>query len=156
MALQANFTKNNIGVPIPDCYIKVDTVFYDSIDKTLRAHVVFYVNQTQRLNDVREKRKTVETQIEAKKAEIVAEQSKPSPDVAALETSQRQLATLYALLEGVTGDAPFYAKTFEFPVTGTEAQNAVALAYAKLKASAYTGRDDGRAIELDFTKALDV
>lgn len=156
MALKANFAKNNIGLPIPDCYIRIETVFYDSLDKAIRLGVVFYVNQAQRLNDIREKRKLIEAQIETRKAEIVAEQGKTPPDPDILETLYTQLGTLYTQLETVTGESPFYSKVFEFPVTGTETGNFVSLGYQKLKAVNFAGVDDGKLIELDFTKAVDV
>ncbi len=166
MALKVSFEKNSIGVPMPDCYIKVDSVFYDSIDKSMRVQVAFYVNQQQRFNDIRDKRKAIDVQIEAKKAEIVAEKGKlpevdpenpDNPDrLSRLESLESQLMTLYDELEEVTGEAPFYTKRFEFPVTGTEPKNIVELAYTKLKSSNFVGRDDGRIIELDFTKAEDV
>lgn len=156
MALTANFSKNNIGLPIPDCYIKIETVFYDSLNKVIRLGVVFYVNEAQRLNDIREKRKIIEAQIETKKAEIITEQSKTPPNPDTLETLHTQLKTLYTQLETITGESPFYAKVFEFPVTGTEEENIVSLGYQKLKAANFTGVDDGKVIELDFTKALDV
>lgn len=156
MALKANFAKNNIGVPMPDCYIKVDSLFYDSVNKVLRANVVFYVNQAQRLNDIRDKRRAIETQLDAKRAEVMAEQSKTPPNADILQTLYSQLDTLQNQLETVTGDSPFYSKIFEFPVTGSESQNYVALTYQNLKTVNFAGRDDGKAIELDFTKAEDV
>jgi predicted nuclease with TOPRIM domain len=166
MALKVSFEKNTIGVPMPDCYIKVDSVFYDGIHKSIQVQVAFYVNQEQRLNDIRDKRKAIDTQIEAKKAEMVSEKEKlpevdpENPDnperLSRLESLEQQLMTLYDELEDVTGETPFYAKRFEFPVSGTEPQNIVELAYTKLKASNFIGRDDGRIIELDFTKAQDV
>lgn len=156
MALTVSFTKNNIGVPMPDCYIKVDSLFYDSIDKVIRTNIVFYVDQTQRMNDVRDKRKAIEAQIEVKKADMVSEASKSLGDSQTLNDIQTQLNDLYNQLETVTGDSPFYSKVFEFPVTGSEPDNYVTLAYTKLKTVNFTGRDDGREIELDFTKALDV
>ncbi len=156
MALKANFVKNNIGLPVPDCYIKIETVFYDSLDKVIRLGVVFYVNEAQRLNDIREKRKLAEVELEGKKAEIIAELSKPEADDSKLETLYSEKNTLQAQLEAVTGESPFFAKVFEFPVTGTEAENIVSLGYQKLKITNFAGVDDGKLIELDFTKALDV
>ncbi len=156
MALKVNFVKNNIGVPMPDCYIKVDSVFFDSVNKVIRTNVIFYVNQAQRLNDIRDKRKVIETQLEAKKAEIMVEQSKTPSNPDTLQTLYGELASIQNQLEMVTGDSPFYSKIFEFPVTGSEDQNYVTLTYLNLKVVNFAGRDDGKAIELDFTQAVDI
>lgn len=156
MALRASFEQNNIGLPVPDCYIKIETVFFDSLNQIMRLGVVFYVNEAQRLNDIRERRKQVESQLESKKSEVILEQSKESIDIEKLEVLTKQQQALQETLEAVTGEAPFYAKVFEFPATGTEPENILSLGYQKLKSVNFSGVEDGKLITLDFTKAVDV
>jgi hypothetical protein len=110
----------------------------------------------QRLNDIREKRKQVESQLETKKSEVILEQSKESIDIEKLEVLTKQRQALQEVLEAVTGEAPFYAKVFEFSATGTEPENILSLGYQKLKSVNFSGVEDGKVITLDFTKAVDV
>lgn len=169
MALQVDFLTTPLGIPAPGAYVRCEWTQKDMVRKTLKGGVSFYFSKDKRDNDVRDKQIDIERQLEARRAEQVALQLEvdalmkaeaPHEEIEAkiahLDEVSAIAKSLVEQLRDAEGDLPFYQTIFEFPITGQETVNDVQLFYELLRKVNFTGRDNGKAVAVDFTKAVDV